>query len=170
MNEVYYYWVEFIIDHKNYFLIWVMDDKDHFITNNDRLVFFEDFSNAQRFAKNMGLDISDEEIDVYNIDEYVPKDKDSVDCNATLQLWNILSDVATSVKVPFEGDDASYTTQYGKLVYGCNLPALFPDGYHYDPTWNEEEIADINKILAGGIDILCSQLVSNKPSDHILFK
>ena len=161
---MYYYWVEFIIDHKNYFLIWVMDDKNYFITNNDRFVFFENFSNAQRFAKNMGLDISDEKIDVFNIDEYVPKDKDSVDCNATLNLWNILSDVAATVNVPFEGDYVSYNTTYQKLVYGCNLPAL-SNGYHYDPTWNEEEIADINKILASGIDILYSQLVSKKSSD-----
>lgn len=108
--------------------------------------------------------MSDEEIDVYNIDEYVPKDKDSVDCNATLQLWNILSDVAATANVPFEGDDVSYNTTYGKLVYGCNMPALSND-YHYDPAWNEEEIADINKILASGIDILCSRLVSKKPFD-----
>ncbi len=161
---MHYYWVEFIINHNNYFLIWAIDDKDYFMTNNGDLIFFEKFSNAQTFAENMGLGISDD-IDVYNIDEYVPKDKDSVDCNETLQLWNILSDIAASVKVPFDGDDASYTTTYGKLVYGCNLPALFPDGYHYDPTWNEEEIADINKILASGIDILYSQLVSKKPFD-----
>lgn len=161
MNELYYYWVEFIIDHNSYFLIWVTDDKDYFLTNNGDLIFFEKFSNAKKFAENMGLDIVDD-IDVYNIDEYAPADKDSVDCNETLRLWNIISDAAASVKVPFDGDDISYNTTYGKLVYGCNLPAL-SNGYHYDPTWNDEEIADINKILASGIDILYGQLVSKKP-------
>lgn len=163
MNDVYYYWVEFIIDRKSYFLIWVMDDKDHFLTDNGDLLFFEKLSNARTFAEKTGLNVIDD-IDVYNIDEYVPKNKDSVDCSATLQLWNTLSDIAISVNVPFEGDDASYTTTYGKLVYGCNLPAL-SNGYHYDPTWTEEEIADINKILASGIDILCGRLVSKKPFD-----
>lgn len=163
---LYYYWVKFIIDRKEYFLIWVCDDKDYFITENGELIFFEKLSNAQKFAKEMGLNIS-EDIDVYNIDEYVPKDKDSVDCNATLNLWNILSDFAASVKVPFEGDDVEYNTTYGKLVYGCNLPALMND-YHYDPTWNDEEIADINKILASGIDILYNNLVLKKPFDQSL--
>lgn len=92
-----------------------------------------------------------------------PKDKNSVDCNATLNLWNILSDFAFSVKEPFEGNDIEYNTTYGKLVYGCNLPSL-SNGYHYDPTWNDEEIADINKILAGGIELLHNWLVSKKPS------
>lgn len=158
-----YHWVEFIIDNISYFLIWVDDIKDYFITNNNDLIFFKKFSNAQVFSQNLGLDIS-ENITVYNVDEYVPLDKNVVDCDATLQLWNILSDVAASVKVPFDGDDALYTAQYGKLVYGCNLPAL-SNGSRYNPIWNDKEIADINRILASGIDILYSQLVEKKSSD-----
>lgn len=158
-----YYWVEFIIEHISYFLIWVDDIKDYFITNNDDLIFFKKFSNAQAFSQNMGLEISDN-ITVYNVDEYAPLVKNSVDCNAALQLWNIISDVAASVKVPFDGDDASYTAQYGKLVYGCNLPAL-SNGSDYNPIWNDEEIADINRVLASGIDILYSRLVEKKSFD-----
>lgn len=158
MDDMYYYWVKFIIDHKNYFLIWFSDDRDYFITENGKPIFFNDFSNAQKFAENKDLEIISDEMEVYNIDEYIPKTKNSVDCNETLNLWNILSDFALSVKEPFEGDDVSYNTTYGKLVYGCNIPALMGD-YHYDPTWNDEEIEDINKILAGGIEILRNRLV-----------
>lgn len=166
MDDVYYDWVNFIIDHKDHFLIRVGDDKDHFITENGEIIFFEKLSNAPKYAENMGLDIS-EDITVYNIDEYVPKTVDNVDCNETLDLWNILSDFAYSVNAPFEGDDVEYNITYGKLVYGCNLPALMMDGYHYDPTWNGEEIADINKILAGGIEILRKNLVIKKPFGQI---
>lgn len=153
-----YYWVNFIIDHKDHFLIWVSDDKDHFITENGKPISFEELSSAQKFVKNKGLEISDEEIEVYNTDEYIPKTKDSVDCNVTLNLWNILSDFAFSVKAPFEGDDPEYNTVYGKLVYGCNLPALMND-HRYDPAWNDEETADINKILTAGIEILHINLI-----------
>ena len=83
LNDVYYNWVKFIIDHRNYFLIWVSDDKVHFMTKNDELIFFEKLSNAKKYAEKMGLKIP-EDICVYNIDEYAPNDINSVDCKAVL--------------------------------------------------------------------------------------
>ena len=77
-----------------------------------------------------------------------------VDCNVVLGLWNIFLDLHNTVGKSFVGDREEFDKIYEKLFYGNNLPTINPTGEKYIPSFSEDEIALIKKLLKGGINML----------------
>jgi hypothetical protein len=40
---------------------------------------------------------------------------------------------------------------YQKLFLGCNLPAITPEGKHFDPDWSREERENLARVLRLGL-------------------
>lgn len=64
------------------------------------------------------------------------------------------------VNTHFLGDTQDEDIQkiYGKLFYGCNLPAIKMDEQDFLPEWEQEEIEWIFEILENGFQILSDAL------------
>jgi hypothetical protein len=61
--------------------------------------------------------------------------------NVLLSIWNLAGDVARSVEKPFEDRGGDLDAIYNKVFFGNNLPAMTPLGEHYEPDWDDEELA-----------------------------
>lgn len=84
-----------------------------------------------------------------------------IDCNTFLNVWNFFDDLARL----HEGGDSpcirlsrSSASCYDKLFWGNNLPAVTPVGERFDPSWNEEEVAEIRSVFEAGLELLEAEL------------
>lgn len=73
-----------------------------------------------------------------------------------LDFWNIIGDLASSIKVPYEGNtkDSLTNSVYDKLFYGNNLPEINTSDCVYVPQFTSEEYARLITILLNGIAIV----------------
>lgn len=112
------------------YLLWV--DYEFFENSYGKIKMFQDEDSAQEFCKNkyeMTTDVWEEDFNDLNIQ----------DCSHCLEKWNIIGDLAKTIKEDFIGNHDDYTTLYRKFVYGSNIPALKTSGKTYVPTFDEEE-------------------------------
>lgn len=78
----------------------------------------------------------------------------TLDCGLVLNAWNLFADVVAIRNHPdFRVLDARAGHAYDKLFFGCNLPAVTPEGESYEPEWSQEEVEQIRGILAAGFDL-----------------
>ena len=78
---------------------------------------------------------------------------ETVDCHLVLDAWNLFSDVPDIRNDPsFRALEMGANKQYEKVFFGCNLPAVTPEGEHYVPTWSEAEIQKIRDVLVAGFE------------------
>lgn len=74
-----------------------------------------------------------------------------LNCQELLAAWNLLGDVSNSVGGSFDEDKAHAHKIYDKLFWGCNLPAVTPEGKHYVPLWSRGEYSMMRQILGEGL-------------------
>ncbi|MBQ7232479.1 MAG: hypothetical protein IJX07_04545 [Bacillales bacterium] len=155
-----YFIVEFILENQSFYTIWYNDKLDGFLTfqnksfRNKIMTFYNQNSLLQYLTRNQ-MKLATHRVTVINCD-MVQLYKTNFDCNLLLDFWNIITDVACSIKVDFLGDhrEDSITNIYNKLFYGCNLPALRGNGELYFPEWSVSEIAILHEIVSNGLMIL----------------
>lgn len=155
-----FYLIEFKINHLSYYTFWYTDDVDGFLlAGKDRIKTFKNFEEAKCFADEYDFKLNDEAI-VISYDDIKKANLQAIDCNSILTFWNIITDIAQSVKCQFIGDrkEDEITDVYSKLFYGCNLPAVKQEGEEFMPQWNEEEKTLIEKVIENGYQILTSVL------------
>lgn len=158
-----YYIVRITINGKRFFLLWNCDCEPVFLTDeNGGAVFFGSLAELNTFAEKNGIEL-DEEITGYDLDN-ITVTAETLDCNGVIEKWNIISDLALTVGAEFSGEDKRYNGIYDKLFYGCNLPAMKHP--RYTPEWGEEEIAEINRILAEGAELCRRIFICNSPKEN----
>lgn len=88
-------------------------------------------------------------------------DEAGIDCATFLNTWNFLDDLA---RLP-DGGETRYTRLsrdaaacYDKLFWGSNLPAVTPPGKRFEPDWRADELAEVQLVMAAGLDLLESEL------------
>lgn len=67
-------------------------------------------------------------------------------CRILLDVWNFLDDLAYSLGIDkscYRVGDATKCND--KIFWGCNLPAVTPEGRVYQPVWCKEEIEAIKQ-------------------------
>lgn len=150
-----YYIVSIIINGEKHFVIWFSNHEDGMITENKKLISFEADSQCRDYALRNGMVLEEEEsgFDFDAIKPWLSKPDNKISYNTFLNIWNMMSDLAVSVGIPFLGDGKVYSDIYDKLFFGCNLPAIRGDGELYIPKWNKDEIASIANVLKNGMDI-----------------
>ena len=151
-----YYIITITLNRKSFFLLWNCEYEPVFLMGeNGMAVFFGGPAELNAFAEENGIEL-DEEITEYDLDD-ITVTAETIDCNEVIQKWNIMSDLALSVGEDFSGENKRYNDIYDKLFYGCNLPAM--NHPPYTPEWSAEEIAEINRILAEGAELLARFLI-----------
>jgi len=65
-------------------------------------------------------------------------------CHVLLNGWNFIEDMGRTFNLKKELKrlrSKLLNKAYDKIFYGCNLPAVTPEGKSYSPLWSREEIA-----------------------------
>lgn len=148
-----YYIVKFLFEAETIYAIWYSSDADGFvIDSNNKVMAFKDKSKLLQYADKQGIAVNDEGTE-FDCAEAKYFENEELKCSDILDLWNIVEDIARSLKVKFEicEDVQSVNKIYDKLFYGCNLPAVTPEGKTYIPIWSELEMYILREVVRKGI-------------------
>lgn len=155
MNTERYYATKLILGEKEKYLIYVSDNKDRFLTNDEGLIVtFEALNELEEYSMMVGLQLEDEAESVITcIDCLVPDEQATDDI---LFFWNICTDIAYTVGEQFLGDKRKpiINTVYSKLFAGSDVPTIRGDNPPYFPIWTWRERRVANKVLANGIELV----------------
>jgi hypothetical protein len=104
-----------------------------------------------------GLTLSEEESAFWDFDNILAWCNDPhppVDCSHLLNAWNMLADIHASrgkTNNLLSNADQRGWAIYEKLFWGCNLPAVTPEGQKSEPTWSVEECRSLAQLLRLGL-------------------
>lgn len=162
----YYYPLWYQLDTQKQYLVWVTDlesdAKDIILLDaHGCLLTFNHLPSLYEYTMANQLTITEEPLTLFDLDwiqnwTHNPL-ASTVDCVAMLNAWNLFSDIWQSVKhgrSHFQAIEESNLAIYNKLFYGNNLPGIVPDGAHYIPEWDKDEISRIRDVLAAGLEML----------------
>ncbi len=170
-------------DTKNYYLLWINGgaEPDSFACHpkSKNIIVAENISELNSIAKEIDLELSDDEVANINISELLrhlktidgrPFSTKTATC--LLEGWNCLEDVARLAQINFQdlsgGKDLSGI--YEKLFYGNNLPAVTPSKSIYHPVFSKSERRSIRHYLLNLWSVVAETLEELKSSDHQPFK
>lgn len=78
-------------------------------------------------------------------------------CETLNNGWNLLEDMLRTIDA-LENSELYQNKQlkkmYGKLFYGCNLPAITPNNKTYHPIWLDSEISILKRAIDNAFVIL----------------
>ena len=132
------------------YLLWV--DYDFFENSSGVIKTFQNEESAQEFCKNkygMMTDVWEENFNDLNMHDY----------SLYLDKWNVIGDLAKTMKEDFIGNYDDYNPLYKKYVCACNLPALNTSGKTYVPSFDEDEkeqIVNLTKDMCRILEIVFS--------------
>jgi hypothetical protein len=164
-----YYACAFRYADRDEYLIWYSNDCDGVHLESDgRVPTFSSIDHLSSYARihNLApLTIADPVLhDLDSIDRFT-RDISShyVDCNETLNAWNLFGDLARSLGPSgshFIDHDQAADGLYDKVLHGCKLPAMTPDGHEFQPMWSADEIRLIQGHLGVGISLFRTAVAS----------
>ena len=140
------------------YLLWISNDNDAVETNAmGRVLAFKDSQGLAAYAAAKHYVLESEEPKRHDLDwvaRWLGTTDMPVDCDNALCAWNLFGDVARSVP----GSDGTFAELdrrlgeiYDKLFWGNNLPAMTPEGCHFEPEWSGEEITELAMVLRAGL-------------------
>jgi hypothetical protein len=156
------------LDSTDAFLLWYSNDQDGVIIEEaGRLLSFADLNVLQQWADAQGIAINTEERQLHDLDmvqEWCEHPtKDTIDCVAFLDAWNLFVDVrASNERRNVVRDDPENNHLSDKVFFGNNLSAITPPGEHYVPQWSDKEAKRLRHILTEGLHLLCERRYSVK--------
>jgi hypothetical protein len=149
-----YYLEEFKYMERSYFCIWYSDEVDGFYMEENKIVYFNSLEEVKQYCLKHGILYIEEENmeysrqDMHAIQQWVSEGNgDDVDCNLLLTFWNIVTDLAATLKIDYVGDDDKYFRIYDKLFHGNNLPMINTSGKTYIPAWTDEEVLELKQVI-----------------------
>lgn len=142
---------------QQYYFLWLGSEEVRLIQDEEgRLILFESIHCLEQYVGQRGFLLDREGVYDYNFDEiknWAHQLTDEIDLGKVLNTWNMLDDVLSALRIPFEGNkqDALSKQIYDKLFAGNNLPSIKPaDEADYIPIWTGVEKSRINKIFSSG--------------------
>lgn len=148
------------LDGANLFAIWTSSPSKPdslFTSNQQQLRDFSSRGDLDSFADDNEISIQPDDSPLYDFDAIknwtAALRRTEIDCVSFLDAWNLLVDIEASLGSELEEPDGSRTV-YEKLFWGNNLPAVTPEGEHYEPEWSEEEAKIMAKVFQSGIETL----------------
>lgn len=157
-----YFLFIFIIDNKEYYCIWYTNERDGFITESNKVKYFD--GNEQLYIYSNSNNIKIEEgktvLSIDNAIIWLQQNEKEIDCIYFLDYWNAISDLAYSVGEKFYGNEDTnmINSIYNKLFYGNNLPAMIHEGETFIPDWATEEVNELTAVIKDGIRVLNTHL------------
>ena len=157
-REYYSFW--FRLDNRDGYLIFFYDepDPDGFVTDErGRVSCFLNTEDLLRYASASNLTVDAEDPRLLNLDILVAwlesKDADTVDCKTFLEAWNLFDDFSKTIGGNFDADQKKTQKIYNKLFWGNNLPAVTPEGEHFEPIWTKRELKIMREVLGEGLSL-----------------
>ncbi|HEY8026140.1 MAG TPA: hypothetical protein VIF60_16355 [Burkholderiaceae bacterium] len=162
MTEKQYFLCDFHLDGMSRVVIWYTDlESDNgdglLLDGSNTIATFTTLDSAHNFALARSIAIEDQDPSVYDFDAIARWSRtphvNSIDCIVTLDAWNMLHDVVSSVDgvSEFRSMDARMEDIYYKIFFGCNLASMTPEGEQFNPKWDAEEIDALVGLLACGV-------------------
>jgi hypothetical protein len=147
------------LDNADKYIIWILDEMDEVFTQSGIIPFFSSQVELLSFANEHQFQIVEEDSILHNLDQiqsWLQNTDGEIDCRAFLSAWNLFTDVTYSLKCEFIGNqkDKVRNKIYDKLFFGCNLPAITPEGQHYQPEWTQKEKNKLVEIMQEGLKIV----------------
>ncbi|PEJ59072.1 hypothetical protein CN692_06220 [Bacillus sp. AFS002410] len=156
-----YYPFLFIIKQKEFYCIWYSEDKDGFVTENNKVKFFETEKMLFDYAKLKNIEFMENKITSFSIDQainWLTRKNAIIKSDYFLDFWNLITDLAYSVGDNFYGDakEEAIHKVYDKLFWGNNLPAVTPKGKKFKPVLEYKQRKILVDIVKDGIRIINS--------------
>lgn len=151
------------LDRRSLYLLWYTNDTDGVVTDKQgRIVIRSDAEELLRYAATAGISAEPGEPYLYDLDliaQWIHTgDIGLIDCNQFNSAWNLFSDISTSINGGFDPDRKLTNDLYNKLFWGCNLPAVTPEGERYHPSWSEDEIQLLSWIFQQGVTMFRDEI------------
>jgi hypothetical protein len=140
------------------FFIWLSNDHDGVVLDPAGSIrLFDSPAALNQFVLVEGLTLTEEDTLLWDFDKVLAWCSDPrppVDCSNLLNVWNMLTDIHASRGNT--NDLLSHAGQrsqavYDKLFYGCNLPAVTPEGQWFELKWSVEECRSLAQLLRLGL-------------------
>lgn len=145
------------------YLIWISNESDSVVVDPEGFVLtFKDADAVQAYADLKHYKLEAGEPILHDLDwvgTWLQTPGMPVNCVEALNAWNLFSDVARSIRArgtAFERLDSRFPRIYQKLFWGNNLPALTPEGKHFDPQWPPDELSALTEVLGAGLELFQS--------------
>lgn len=158
MNREYYiYWYRF--DNKDGYLIWFSTaESDGFIVDNEGFIpSFENIENLLLLAENLAIKVEVDEPNFFDLDivqNWLKNSDEKInDYNPFLNAWNLFDDISNSSNGNFDKNRIFSNNIYEKIFWGCNLPAMTPEGESFTPGWTKKELKIIRETLSFGFQM-----------------
>lgn len=154
------------LDGRDYFLVWrTAESNSLWRDQHGHLLVDAHEQRLRESAESQGIRIEPDAPAQYDFDKTerwcAKADDTSVDCNAILNHWNFLDDLAAwppQQQSAYQTASKNATGVYNKLFFGCNLPAVTPAGEEYLPNWSADELVELREVLIAGIELLKTEL------------
>jgi hypothetical protein len=155
-REYYAYWYR--LDDKDSFLIWFSNENDGFVVDENGLIpSFVNLSGLQKYANEKQMDVDVENSELLNLDvvqSWLNNSEQKIaDYNPFLNAWNLFEDISVSTNGNFDANKKLTKEIYNKIFWGCNIPAVTPEGKSYEPIWTKKELKIICETLDFGFQI-----------------
>ena len=149
------------LDFKFYsvYIIWIADEKDEVLVNDDlKIVAFKTEIELRSFwTKRSKEDLGETTTySIYKLQQWLLNPHSGFDSNVFLNLWNLFTDVAESIKKTFIGDAEGDIRDivYDKLFATSGL-FIVEDP---NPIFDIDEIKMLSEVLQNGLDLFLNNL------------
>ena len=155
-----YYIISFLYKDSEHYCIWVSDEKDYVLFDENKLVKFKSKQLLFEYASENNIVFEDETETKYDVDKMQLWCNDAednyVDCDEVLNFWNISTDFAAGNELCFAGNENSCDGIYEKIFFGNNI--LEDSDKKYYPEFMDDEVKMIKQIIREGINNITDKL------------
>jgi len=143
------------------YIIWIANEEDDELLVNDdnRIIAFRSEDELNTYSQNQDIELCEDvaKYAFYKLQQWLIDPYPKFEYDDFLNLWNLFTDVSTSVKLEFIGDikDEVRNSIYDKLFDASNV--FIAD--EPNPTFEEIEIKMLKKVMQQGLDLLLNNLV-----------
>jgi hypothetical protein len=158
-----YYILWYRLDGRDAYLIWYSNEQDGVLVDEDgRALKFRDSGSLLKYAESRDIHIEAGEQTLHNLDELGEwlnsGEADQIRCDTFNGAWNLFADVSFSIGGDFDADKGLTQEVYNKLLWGCDLPSVTPEGEQYHPAWTKRELKIMRDVLSAGLQMFRSSV------------
>jgi hypothetical protein len=156
-REYYIYWYK--LDGKDFYLIWFEGDESDGVLVDQKgfMPSFAKISDLQNYAEKCEINVDVEKPllnDLDAVQNWLNESKtEIVYYNPFLNAWNLFADISLSTGANFDKDKELTNKIYNKIFWGCNIPAMTPEGESFTPGWTKKELKTIREVLSFGFQM-----------------
>jgi len=153
----------FTFDGRQLAFLWFTNERDGVEESvPGQIRVFASADGARAWGLKAGLVVSSDAPTSYNLDAIAEwcahPTATGIECRVFLDVWNLLADLGFESNSIFRGADRRGVAVYDKLFFGNNLPSVTPPSQAYSPTWSDEEVRELARVLRLGLAEFRSRL------------